>query len=208
MLYYRKPKIKTSLRKRETHEKTIPVQKLVLCALFAALTAVGAFIRVPTAWVSFTLQVLFVFLAGALLGPKYGAISQAVYVALGLVGIPIFTNGGGFTYVFQPSFGFLLSYIPAAALVGAVVGRREAPGFWRIVCACLAGLAVIYAIGVPYMGLIINVYMGSEMGLKALLWSGMIMFLPFDGLKIVVTGLLAKPLIPRLHKLETSRGRR
>ncbi|MCD7749951.1 MAG: biotin transporter BioY [Oscillospiraceae bacterium] len=188
-------------------KKTIPVQKLVLCALFAALTAVGAFIRIPTAWVSFTLQVLFVFLAGALLGPKYGAISQAVYVALGLVGIPIFTNGGGFTYVFQPSFGFLLSYIPAAAVVGAIVGRREAPGFWRIVCACLAGLAVIYAIGVPYMGLIINVYMGSEMGLKALLWSGMIMFLPFDGLKIVVTGLLAKPLIPRLHKLETSRGR-
>lgn len=186
-------------------KKTIPVRKLVLCALFAALTAIGAFIRIPTAWVSVTLQVLFVFLAGALLGPKYGALSQAVYVALGLVGIPIFTNGGGFAYVLQPSFGFLLSYIPAAALVGAVAGRGEAPGFGRIVGACLGGLAVIYAIGVPYMGLIINAYLGRGMSIGAILWSGMVIFLPFDAVKILVTALLAKPLIPRLRRMEASR---
>ena len=76
--------------------KKVNVQMLVLTALFTALTAVGAFIRIPTAWVSFTLQIFFTFLAGILLGPGWGALSQLIYVLLGLAGVPIFTQGGGF----------------------------------------------------------------------------------------------------------------
>ncbi len=184
-------------------KKHIPVHALALTALFAALTAVGAWIRIPTPWSAFTLQVFFVFMAGALLGPGYGALSQTVYVVLGLIGIPVFISGGGPSYVLQPTFGFLLSYIPAAAVVGMLCGREEAPGFWRIVLACVAGLAVIYVIGLPYMALIVNVYMGGSMGLWDVLWSGMILFLPYDAVKIVLTGLLAKTLIPRLRKLRT-----
>jgi biotin transport system substrate-specific component len=66
------------------------------------------------------------------------------------------------------------------------------------------GLAVIYAIGLPYMGLILNLYMGQEMGLKAILWSGMIIFLPYDALKIAVTAIVSKPLIPALRKIQNS----
>ena len=98
-----------------THAKT---RMLLLTALFAALTAIGAFLKIPTPWSSFTLQVFFVCMAGVLLGPKYGALSQLVYIALGLMGLPIFTAGGGLGYVFQPTFGFLLSYIPAAFVIG------------------------------------------------------------------------------------------
>ena len=184
-------------------KKKIPVQKLVLTALFAALTAVGAWLRIPTPWSAFTLQVLFVFLAGALLGPGYGALSQAVYVGMGLIGIPVFVNGGGPAYFLQPTCGFLLSYIPAAAVVGALCGGREAPGFWRIALACLAGLGVIYALGLPYMSLIVNVYMHGGMSLGDVLWSGMVIFLPYDAVKIVLTGLLARVLIPRLRRLQT-----
>ena len=104
--------------------KTLNIQKMVLTALFVALTAVGAFIRIPTAWVSFTLQILFVFLAGILLGPGWGALSQLIYVLLGLIGVPIFTGGGGLSYVFQPSFGFLLGYIAAAAVTGGMFTLR------------------------------------------------------------------------------------
>ena len=142
------------------------------------------------------------FLAGALLGPKYGALSQGVYVALGLLGVPIFISGGGLGYVLQPTFGFLLSYIPAAAVVGLPLRNREKPGFWRIALACLAGLAVIYAIGLPYMALILNVYMGRGMSFRDVLWSGMILFLPYDAVKIVLTGLLSKALIPRLRRMQ------
>ena len=92
--------------------KKINVQMLVLTPLFTALTAIGAFIRIPTAWVSFTLQIFFTFLAGILLGPGWGALSQLIYVLLGLIGVPVFTEGGGFGYVFHFTFGFLLGLIP------------------------------------------------------------------------------------------------
>ena len=95
-------------------------RKLVYTALLAALTAAGAFIRIPIGISVITLQFLFTAMAGVLLGPGGGALSQGVYVALGLVGLPIFTAGGGFGYVLQPSFGFLLGLIPA----GAAAARR------------------------------------------------------------------------------------
>ena len=181
--------------------KKLPARDLVLTALFAALTALGAWIRIPTPWSAFTLQVLFVFLTGALLGPKLGALSVGIYVALGLLGVPVFVNGGGPAYVLQPTCGFLLSYIPAAAVVGAMTGKEEKPGLGQIAGACLAGLAVIYAIGLPYMAFIVNVYLQKPMGFWEVLRAGMLIFLPWDAVKIALTCVLARVLIPRLRRV-------
>lgn len=180
-------------------KRHIPVRSLALSALFAAMTAVGAYIRIPTPWSAFSLQVLFVFLAGVLLGPKYGALSQGVYLLLGLVGVPVFVGGGGPMYVLQPTFGFLLSYIPAAAMVGWLC--RE-PRFWKIALSCLAGLAVIYLIGLPYMALILNVYMGRSMSAGQIIMSGMVIFLPFDAVKIVLTAVLGRAMLPSINRIK------
>ncbi len=174
-------------------------RKLVYTALFAVLTAVGAFLRIPLGVSSITLQFLFTAMAGVLLGPGCGALSQGVYVALGLIGLPIFTTGGGFSYVLQPTFGFLLGLIPAAAIIGAISGKSTSP--LRIALACAAGLAALYAVGVPYMALILNGYMGKNMSLSALLWAGMIPFLPGDAIKIAVTALLCPLLRKRVKGL-------
>ena len=168
-------------------------RKLVYTALFAALTAAGAFLKIPLGVSSITLQFLFTAMAGVLLGAGGGALSQAVYVALGLLGLPIFT-GGGFGYVLQPTFGFLLGLIPAAAVIGAMTRRSASPV--RIALACVVGLAVLYAIGVPYMALILNGYMGKGMSVSGLLWAGMLPFLPGDAIKIVITAVLC-PLLRR-----------
>lgn len=64
---------------------------LLRCAVFAALTAVGAFIRIPFALSSITLQFFFTAMAGLVLGARWGAASQAIYVLLGLAGLPIFS---------------------------------------------------------------------------------------------------------------------
>ena len=170
---------------------------LTRTALFAALTAAGAFIRIPLGYSSNTLQFFFTAMAGCLLGPVWGPVSQAVYVALGLIGLPIFTQGGGLTYLLQPTCGFLIGLIPAAWVIGLLTVHRP-PHPIRTALACLAGLAVLYAVGLPYMAVILNQYMGKAMGFSAILWAGMLPFLPGDMLKIAVTAALAPLLQKRL----------
>ena len=165
---------------------------LLLCALFASLTAIGAFLKLPVGPVPISMQFFFTAMTGVLLGPRWGALSQLVYVALGLLGLPIFTAGGGVGYVFQPSFGFLLGLIPSAWVIGALAGG-SAP-LPRLVGACLAGLAVLYLVGLPYMYLILNVYMGRGTPVWTVLQSGMLLFLPGDFLKIAAVAAIYQPL--------------
>ena len=170
---------------------------LTRTALLAALTAAGAFIRIPLGYASITLQFFFTAMAGCLLGPVWGPVSQAVYVALGLIGLPIFTQGGGLTYLLQPTCGFLIGLIPAAWVIGLLTAHRP-PHPVRTALACRAGLAVLYAVGLPYMAVILNQYMGKAMDFSAILWAGMLPFLPGDMLKIAVTAALAPLLQKRL----------
>lgn len=178
-------------------------QRMILTALFAGLTAIGAFLKIPLGLTSITLQFFFTAMAGVLLGPKWGAASQAVYVALGLAGLPIFTMGGGPTYLLQPSFGFLLGLIPAVWLTGTIAQGSGAAK--RVIPACIAGDLILYAVGVPYMYLILNVYLGKGMPLSQVLWAGMAVYLPGDALKIAAVTLLARPLVPALSRLSPAR---
>ena len=162
------------------------LRMLILTALFAALTAIGAFLKIPFALSAITLQFFFTALAGVLLGPWYGALSQLLYVAIGLVGVPVFTQGGGIGYLTVPSFGFLLGLIPAAAL--------------RLALSCAAGLAVLYAVGLPYMALILNAYLQKGLSAWYILLNGMLLYLPGDAVKIAVVTLLGVRLIPALQK--------
>lgn len=176
------------------------IRTMTRVALFAALTAVGAFIRIPLGYSSITLQTFFTAMAGCVLGPWYGALSQLVYVALGLVGLPIFTQGGGIGYLVQPTCGFLIGLIPAAWVIGRIAGRKPEPK--QIVPACLLGYGVLYAIGVPYMALILNTFLGKGMGFSAIMWAGMIPFLPGDMVKILCITLLMPPILRQLDKLD------
>ena len=171
---------------------------MILAALFAALTAVGAFIRFPLGTMSVTLQFMFTAMAGVLLGAKWGAVSQTVYVVLGLVGLPVFTMGGGIGYVMQPSFGFLLGLIPTAWVIGRLTENEN--GHWRIALACLAGLAVLYLIGLPYMYLIMKLYLHKSITVWTAVKAGMLVYLPGDAVKIALTVLLYKPLRRAIRK--------
>ncbi len=178
---------------------------LVLTALFAALAAVGAFLKIPIpipGIPAITLQFFFTAMAGILLGAKYGAISQAVYVLLGLVGLPIFTNGGGFSYVFQPSFGFLIGLIPSAWVIGKLCAKTTT--FWPMVLGLVAGLAVLYVFGTPYMGIILNAYMGKGLSVWQIVRSGCLIYLPGDALKIAVCVPLCLTLRKRVPQLVTA----
>lgn len=163
-------------------------RELICCALFAALTAVGAFVRIPVLHATVTLQFFFTAMAGLLLGARLGALSQALYVALGLAGLPVFAAGGGFGYLFQPTCGFVLGLIPAAWVIGALAGKSRAP--LRLALACAAGLAVLYAVGLPYIALIVRVYQGSTVSVGYLAAAYMLPYLPGDLCKLAACAWL------------------
>ena len=134
-----------------------------------------------------------------LLGPYWGALSQLVYVALGLAGLPIFTMGGGLTYFAVPTFGFLLGLIPSAFVIGKLATRPLT--FWRTALAMLAGLAILYAVGVPYLALIANAYLGKGLTFWQVLKNGMLIYLPGDLLKIAFGSFLCVAITRRLPQL-------
>ena len=77
----------------------------------------------------------------------------------------------------------------------------------RMALASLAGLAVLYAVGMPYMALILNVYMGKGMTFSAILWAGMLPYLPGDAVKIVIAAGVCPILRRRLKLADTSHKR-
>ena len=118
---------------------------LILCSLFTALIAVGAFIKIPGPVVPFTLQFLFTTLAGLLLGSKKGAISVVAYMVLGLVGLPIFSEGGGFWYVMKPSFGYIIGFCIGTYVTGLIAERMKEKTVPRYMLANFIGLLIVYA---------------------------------------------------------------
>ena len=173
-------------------------QYLILTALFTALTAVGAFIRIPVGPTPITLQLLFIALAGVLLGPRWGALSQLLYVGMGLAGVPVFTGGGGFSYVFSPSFGYL---------IGFITQRETRPGFLRIFLATMLGIFVCYCIGVPYMYIIMRNVMNVDISFARTVMIGFAVFIPGDIAKSLITGYLGKRLVPAVRRSTAGAGK-
>jgi hypothetical protein len=97
---------------------------MLLAALFTALIAAGTWIRIPLPPVPVTMQTFFVILAGLLLGWRGGLLSAGLYMALGLAGVPIFTGGGGIQSVLTPTFGYIVGFLPGAALAGRIIHER------------------------------------------------------------------------------------
>lgn len=178
----------------QNHRRTLT---LCLCAIFTALSAVGAFLKIPIPYLPITLQSFFTTLAGLLLGAKLGAASVGVYVLLGLIGVPIFTEGGGFMYVLKPSFGYLVGFVAGAFVTGLIARRVKDPSLPRLLAASFAGLAVIYVIGMVYFFMAKNLWVeGSGMSVKALFAACFFPCIPGDIVKSIAVALLAKRLIP------------
>jgi len=170
---------------------------LCMCALFTALTAVGAFIRIPIPYLPITLQTFFTTLAGLLLGARAGAASVLVYVVLGLIGIPVFTEGGGISYVLKPSFGYLIAFAAGAYLTGKIAHTSPKPSFVRLLAADLAGMSLIYLIGMIYFFAAKNLWVaGDGIGVRALFAACFFPCIPGDIVKCVAAALLAYRLIP------------
>lgn len=164
-----------------------------LIPVFSALSAAGAFIKVPIAPVPITMQSLFVVMSGMILGPKAGAISQAVYIVIGLMGLPVFSSGGGPGYLLSPSFGYLIGFIAAPVVSGYLMkGKPFSVG--NVLFASAAGMLAIYLIGMPYLACYFKYMLVKPDAFWVALKTGMIVFLPGDALKCVILAMIMPKL--------------
>lgn len=175
----------------------LDTRQMILCALFTALIAVGAQIKVPLPVVPFTLQFLFTTLAGLLLGGRLGALSVAVYLVLGLVGAPVFTEGGGPAYLLKPSFGYLIGFMLGAWLTGKIAFSARRLSFKLAVAASAAGLAAVYLCGMAYCCLISNFVLAQPLSFEALFIYCFLLAVPGDILLCFVGALIAVRLAER-----------
>ncbi|MFC0610543.1 biotin transporter BioY [Scopulibacillus daqui] len=171
-------------------------KSLILIALFAALTAVGGFIRIPLPYVPFTLQILSVFLSGALLGPKLGMMSQLIYVLAGLAGAPIFTKGGGPEYIFQPTFGYLIGFILGAFTGGWVAQKLKSARLHALFLANFSCLVVVYFIGWLWLYGDMNYIMSTPITLKQAFIFGCLIPIPGDLILCVLCSILSARMMP------------
>ena len=151
----------------------------------ALIIALGARVALllPFSPVPVTGQTLAVLLVGALLGSRRGALSVLLYLAEGMAGLPVFAGGAaGPAYALGPTGGYLIGFVAAAWVTGALAGRGWDRRIETTTLAMLAGNAVIYAFGLPWLA--------AFVGAENVLTLGLFPFLIGDLLKLVLAAAL------------------
>ncbi|MDZ7759405.1 MAG: biotin transporter BioY [Desulfovermiculus sp.] len=161
----------------------IQTHNMVWISLFAALMVVGSYAHFPLGPVPISLQVLFVLMAGFVLGLKGGSLAVGLYILAGLVGLPVFYGGhGGLGHVLGPTGGYLVGFIPAVVITGWGGQKiRKQPLPWTAgVGIALGAYLAIYAVGLTWLRQILDI------GWAKAATIGMFPFLPSDVLQIII----------------------
>lgn len=178
------------------------LRDLILISMFAALSAVGAFIKIPMPFCPITLQIFFTTLSGVLLGGRNGALSVGIYVALGLMGVPVFTGGGGISYVLHPTFGFLIGFIIGAYVTGKICHSGK-PTFKRLFLGSLAGYIPIFLIGTLYDIAVTFLYLKSDAAVFTVAFQCLLP-LTWDIVLCVFSAVIGKRLIPVIERINNN----
>jgi len=162
--------------------------RLLAVVFVTALTAAASQVSFPLPFtpVPFTLQPVVVLIGGAMLGARLGASAQALYLLLGIAGLPVFAFAPelpqGMLRLLGPSGGYLMAYPLAAFLTGALAQRGLDRRFSTNLVAMALGLAVIFAGGV--------LWLAKDFGLAAALGAGFTPFIVVDGIKVIAAAVV------------------
>ena len=169
--------------------------KSVLTALLAAVICILAPLAVPIGAVPISLGTLAIYLVSVFVNRKVGTAAVALYILLGLVGLPVFTGWtGGLAKLAGPTGGYIVGYIPMAYLIGVIVDKLE-NHVWSYPVAMVAGTVVLYAFGTAWYSIQAHTGFVSALAVCAL------PFLPGDALKIIAASAVAVPVRKRVKSL-------
>lgn len=188
------------------------VTDIVLVGAGAALVSLAAQLTIPLWPVPITGQTFAVLLVGATLGPLRAAISLALYAVIGVVGLPVFADGGSGSLWGSTSGGFVIGFIFAAPLVGWLAQRQWDHKVLKTFVAFAAGTVVIYAFGLPWLYAVLSTfpaavmteYFGTTDVLAATVNGGIVPFLVGDTIK----ALLAAAVLPLTWRLIANADKR
>lgn len=169
---------------------------MVFMAIFAALICIAGPIAVPLpGMVPISLGTFALYLTGALLGSKRGAVSTAVYIMLGAVGLPVFTNFmGGFAKLLGPTGGYIVGYIPLVLITG-MFAEKALKKRWLMPAGMVLGTVVMYMLAMVWYMILYNA------DIVTAFLNCVLPFLPGDSIKIVLTTVIAIPLRSRLNTI-------
>ncbi|MBM3248244.1 MAG: biotin transporter BioY [Candidatus Omnitrophica bacterium] len=178
--------------KQQILTKDLIKDKLILRILgifvFTICTGLGAFVRIPLPFspVPITLQTFFVIFSGLVLGP-IGAVSQILYILLGVSGLPIFTNSGfGFFYLLGPTGGYLFGFVLTAFLIGRA-SRKQTDSFQPLLNIILASLLILLC-GTAWLAFLLKISFNKAFLLGAL------PFVPGDIIKSILAYSIYKKI--------------
>ncbi len=168
-------------------------EKLALCMVMAGLTGLAAQARIvlPFTPVPITGQVFAVLLSGVLLGGIFGGASQALYLGLGVAGVPWFSGWRGGLAI-GCTMGFIIGFIPAAAIVGRLTGlHAKARSMAGLVVIMSLSTVVIYLFGATYYAHVMGVSAANAVKVAVL------PFIPGGIVKVLAAACVARAILPR-----------
>lgn len=179
----------------DTNEKLFSVRSMVFMAVFAALICVAAPFSIQVGPIPITLATFAIYLAGAILGGKRGTVAVIVYILLGAVGLPVFSNfNGGFGALIGPTGGYIIGYIPLVLITG-VFSDMNSKKHWTMIVGMLLGTVALYTFGTAWYMILTGKDIASSLTACAL------PFIPGDAIKIACVSAIAIPLKSRLNSI-------
>ncbi|HIE30375.1 TPA: biotin transporter BioY [Candidatus Poribacteria bacterium] len=173
-----------------TLTKGIPssILKIAGVTTFVILTSVSAKVKIPLPFtpVPITLQVFFVLLSGSVLGSSLGALSQGIYVFLGLIGLPVWAGeGSGWRYLLGSTGGYLVGFIVAAYVVGILTSKRDSKigNIFFPLVGYGVGVILIYGLGCLWLAIWANLFNGLSWNVATVVQKGALPFIAADTLK-------------------------
>lgn len=173
--------------------------RAILVTGFVVMMSLGAYIRIPLPFtpVPITLQTFFVILSGAVLGKKFGSFAQISYVALGILGAPVFQGyGAGFLYFLGPTGGYLIGFVLASFVVGALIDRKEKSHHLAYVMLAMSlGLFTVYLSGIAWL------MIGHKFAFTTAVSLGFVPFIPGAIAKLITASWIYRKIESRTSLL-------
>ncbi len=172
-------------------------QRIIQNSIFLCLLIISGKISFPLGGISFTLQLFVVFIIALLSKPLDIFLIFFTYIFFGLIGLPIFSVGGGLGYIYQPSFGFLIGFwimCYPIYFTKKILSKFIKNIYIINIIACLIGLISDYLIGFVYAIIVFNIYLENNYSIYKILTLVIIPFIILDLIKLISASIIEKHL--------------